>query len=357
MRFGRTHGLRRLGENERRGANGRRAIEIAEVCGALAKTARKTERAAPRSRRRLLPRCWRKIFETRTGAIHTTAMNAKNARFLFGMTVLFVVFGAILDRLTHQKNIALSCLGVSLALNAACFFFSDRIVLLRANAKPLPAFRAPKIHAIVERLAKRAGIPKPALYWIDTPEANAFATGRDPAHAAVAVTLGLIRTLDEREIEGVLAHEIAHVKNCDTLAASALAAISGTFAYLGRGLLFGGRGAALGGLAAAFRLTVFGALILLVSPFLALIVKLAASRSREYAADEDAAKLMGDPRPLAEALERLDQAAPEPQAPKSLSFLMLSTFSPKAAGGLARALRTHPPLRQRVSRLRSWKKP
>lgn len=287
-------------------------------------------------------------------------MSSRNTFFLLLTTLLFVLVGTILDRLTGRANdqFALSFLAAALAMNGFFYLFSDKIILAQAAARPLPLERAPRLHAMAERLAKRARIPKPALYWTASPLPNAFATGRDPSHAAVAVTLGLIRALDERQAEAVLAHEIAHIKNRDTLAASILAAIAGSFAYLGRGLMpFSARGALLGGLARGVRFSLFAVLLGLAAPFAALLLKLAASRSREFAADEEAAALIGAPGPLASALRRMDSAQESDSTPMSPGLLVLMTISPKTGGRLARLLRTHPPLRVRLRRLEALRRP
>jgi heat shock protein HtpX len=282
-------------------------------------------------------------------------MSARNAQFLFVMTLLFVVVGALLDRFVARgsRYFAFSFLIVSLAMNGFFYFFSDKIILLKSGAKRLSPSRAPKIHSIVERIARKARIPKPALFWIDSPEPNAFATGRDERHAAVAVTLGLIRTLDERQMEGVLAHEIAHIKNQDTMAASILAAMAGTLAYLGRALLpFSARGAGFGQFIRGFRLILFAALIGLAAPFLALVIKFAASRSREFAADEDAADFTGGPEALASALKRMESCQDTGNGSLAPGMRLLTTFSPKAASTLTALLRTHPPVEARLKRLR-----
>jgi heat shock protein HtpX len=282
-------------------------------------------------------------------------MNMRNAQFLLLMTLLFVLIGTLLDRAAGRVNsqFAWSFLIVSLAMNGFFYFFSDSIVLRTAGAKPLPRERAPRLYGLAERLAKRAGIPRPALFWVPDETLNAFATGRDPRHGAVVVTLGLLRGLDEREVEAVLAHEFAHVRNYDTLAASVLAAMAGTLAYVSRGLLpFAGRSASLRRLGAGLRLGLFTMIILVAAPFLALLVKFAASRSREFEADEAAAELTGGPEGLCSALARIggtdENAASVAPGP---GLLVLMTFSPKAASRLIRLLRTHPPIKTRIARL------
>ncbi len=270
------------------------------------------------------------------------------------MTVLFVIVGALLDKFVARgsRYFAFAFLITSLATNGFFYFFSDKIILLKAGAKRLPRHRAPKIHAIIERIARKARIPKPALFWMDSPQPNAFATGRDERHAAVAVTLGLIRALDERQIEGVLAHEIAHIKNQDTMAASILAAMAGTLAYLGRALLpFSARGAVFGQFIRGFRLILFAGLIGLAAPFLALVIKFAASRSREFAADQDAAKFTGGPEPLASALKEMGKYEEASKGALGPGMALLTTFSPKAATTLTALLRTHPPVKARLARL------
>ena len=241
--------------------------------------------------------------------------------------------------------------GAAFALNLGAYFFSDRIVLRMHRAEELAPEVAAGLHRMVEELAHAAGIPKPRLYLIPEEQPNAFATGRNPERGVVAVTSGLLQRLSQRETRGVIAHEIAHIKNRDILVAtvaSAIAAAIGTLAnVLTFAAFFGGNdeeneGSGAGGLLAA-----------LVAPIAAMLVQMGVSRSREYLADETGARISGDPEALASALERLEQTAaliPAASQPATASLFIVSPF---AGGGMARLFSTHPPMKERVRRLRA----
>jgi len=239
---------------------------------------------------------------------------------------------------------------LALGMNLFAYFFSDRLVLRMNGARELTPGEAPRLHAMVAELAQRAGLPVPRLYFIDDPAANAFATGRNPEKAVVAVTRGLTELLDERELRGVLAHELAHVKNRDILVASvaagiatAVSSVANLLAFTG---LFGGsqdeEGSPAGGL-----------LFALLAPIGATLVQLGISRSREYLADETGARLTGDPLALASALARLQRSAemvPAAAAPATASLFIVNPFG-GALAGLARLFSTHPPAEERIHRL------
>ena len=245
-------------------------------------------------------------------------------------------------------------LGLTAAMNLAAWFYSDRLVLRMNQARPLDAGEAPALRDTVAELAARADIPTPRLYLIDDPQPNAFATGRNPEHGVVAVTTGLLRLLPAAEVRGVIAHEIAHIKNRDILVASIAAMLAGAVSFIGQALQFGmlfgaGRsdedeGSPLGGLAMA-----------IVAPIAATLVQLGNSRSREYMADELGARLAGDPESLARALERLHQGVAviptEAARPATASLFIVNPFS--GAGGLTQLFSTHPPIEARVARLRA----
>jgi len=242
---------------------------------------------------------------------------------------------------------------IAIGMNLVSYFFSDRIVLRMHRARELPQGEAPRLHAVVAELAGRAGIPKPRVFFIDDPHANAFATGRNPQHAVVAVTRGIVEILDERELRGVLAHEIAHVANRDILVASVAAGLATAISHLAHALAFagmfgGGRdeedGSPAGGLAIA-----------LLAPIGATLVQLGISRSREYLADDTGARLAGDPLALASALEKLHQAAahvPSAATPATASLFIVNPFG-AITGGLSRLFSTHPPADERIRRLRA----
>jgi len=241
----------------------------------------------------------------------------------------------------------------ALVLNFVSYWFSDRIALMANRARPLPREEAPWLYEMVERLATRANIPPPPLYVIPTQTPNAFATGRSPKHAAVAVTEGIMRLMDRRELEGVLAHELSHVVNRDTLTMTIVATLAGAITAIGNvarwGAIFGGYGGRDndrrgGGLEIL--------LLAIVAPLAALLIQLAVSRRREYAADESGAQLTGDPNGLANALEDLERgnrAMPFDAAPTTAPLYIVNHLSGRGVTGL---FSTHPPIEKRVARLR-----
>ena len=240
--------------------------------------------------------------------------------------------------------------GLALLMNLGAYFFSDRIVLAMHHARELDPAEAPGLHEMVAELAQRAGIPMPRVYLIPEGQPNAFATGRNPAHAVVAVTDGILGLLSERELRGVLAHEIAHIKNRDILVSSIAAALASLVTYIAHavGLLgFHGHdeqephGSAAGGLVLA-----------LVAPIAATLIQLGISRSREYLADETGARLAGDPEALANALLELEHGAaaiPAAAQPGTASLFIVNPFA--GAGALMRLFSTHPSTQDRVERL------
>ena len=242
--------------------------------------------------------------------------------------------------------------GLAAALNLGAYFFSDKLVLRMHRAQELGRDRAPRIHAMVEEMASRAGIPKPRLYLIEEAQPNAFATGRNPQHGVVAVTSGLLQLLDERQVRGVIAHELAHIKNRDILVATVAAVMAATIGYAAHVLSFAaffGRSddeeAASGA---------GGLLAVLVAPIAATLVQLGVSRSREYLADATGARIAQDPEGLASALERLETTArriPTEVAPATASLFIVNPLT--GSEGLMRLFSTHPPMRERVSRLRA----
>jgi heat shock protein HtpX len=240
--------------------------------------------------------------------------------------------------------------GFGVVMNFVMYWFSDRIALAAHRAQPVSPAQAPTLYRIVERLTQRAGLPMPRIYIIPSSAANAFATGRNPRHAAVAVTDGIMQLLDERELEAVLAHELSHVKNRDVLIATIAAAVAGIISTIGHiAMWFGGgsrdgdRG---GGLAALAWL--------LVAPLIALLVQLAISRSREYGADASGAALSGDPEALASALARLEQGQarhPYEFAGPATAHLFIVNPLRGAGATIMNLLSTHPPIEQRIQRL------
>ena len=240
---------------------------------------------------------------------------------------------------------------MGLAMNVGMWFFSDRMVLRMSGARLLSPAEGPELHAMVGELSRAAGIPIPKLYLIAADYANAFATGRNPANGAVAVTTGLLRVLSAREVRGVVAHEIAHIRNRDvtiaTVAAGLAAVVSGIANAVQLTALFGGsqdreEGSGASGLVFAF-----------VAPIAASLVQLAISRSREYVADATAARITGDPEALASALETLTRAADRLPAEVQPATASLYIVNPLTGGGLRSLFSTHPPMAERIARLRA----
>ena len=240
---------------------------------------------------------------------------------------------------------------MAIVMNVGAYFFSDKMVLAMHGARPIDPTSRPDLHAMVEELSQNAGIPAPRLYLIPDHQPNAFATGRNPAHGVVAVTEGILRLLPARELRGVIAHEIGHIKNRDillsTIAAVLVAIIGnaanalGWIAMTGRGRDEDDRGSAVGGL-----------VFMLVAPIAATLVQLAISRSREYLADAAGARISGDPEGLARALQRLHQGAAaipsETAVPATASMFIVN---PLHGGGVASLFSTHPAHEERIARL------
>ncbi|MET0404660.1 MAG: zinc metalloprotease HtpX [Cystobacter sp.] len=280
---------------------------------------------------------------------HRLSNALKTTVLLAGLTALLLVVG---ERLGGPQGLVAAGFFV-VVMNFSSYWFSDRIALAMHGAQPISYAEAPGLHAMVERLAARAGMPKPKVYLLPTRTPNAFATGRNPEHAAVAVTAGLMDILDPRELEGVLAHELAHVKNRDTLIGTVAATLAGVISYAAQMLFFfggsllsrdddeEGLGHTLGNLG-----------VLLVAPIAATLLQLAVSRSREYGADATGAALCGDPDALADALLKLERGAelmPYDRAPATSHLFIVN---PLSGGAIMQLFSTHPPIPERVRRLR-----
>lgn len=238
---------------------------------------------------------------------------------------------------------------LALAMNVGAYFWSDRLVLRMSGAREVTWREAPRLHELVADLSARAGIPKPRVAIIPSPQPNAFATGRNPKHGVVAVTEGILAILTERELRGVLAHELAHIKNRDILVSTIAAVMAGVVTSIANALsfaaLFGSSDDEDGG----------GNLLLaLVAPIAATVVQLGISRSREYLADEAGARISGDPEALASALLKLEQAAhvlPSGAQPATASLYIVNPL--RRAGSLLQLFSTHPSIDERVRRLRA----
>jgi heat shock protein HtpX len=265
-----------------------------------------------------------------------------------GLSGLFVTLGAFVGGTAGLLLFLLLAVG----FNFAMYWFSDRIALKVSRAQPLERSEAPTVHADVEDLSQRAGLPVPRLYLIPSEQPNAFATGRSPATAAVAVTEGLIRSLPREQVRGVLAHELAHVKNRDvlvtTVAAMIGAAIAAVANFLQFSWLFGG------GDEEESPLGLVGTMAaILVAPLAAMILQLAVSRQREYLADATAAEMLGEGRPLADALESLERGVEAVPMAVNPATAALYIANPISGAGMASLFSTHPPIQQRVERLRA----
>jgi heat shock protein HtpX len=276
----------------------------------------------------------------------------KTALLLGLLTGLILLVGGLLG---GRSGVVIAFVFAAL-MNFGSYWFSDKIVLRMYRAQPVSPEQAPRLHAIVDRLVARAGLPKPALYVLPEAAPNAFATGRNPEHSAVAVTEGMLRAMNEEEVEGVVAHELAHVKNRDILISSVAATIAGAISMLAHlaqwGALFGGMGGRSderGGNPIALLATA------LLAPIAALIIQMAISRSREYAADATGAQMAGNPYGLASALEKLgalNRRIPLQHGDPATSHLFI--VAPLSGGALLQLFSTHPPLEERVRRLRGY---
>ncbi|MEO6712807.1 MAG: zinc metalloprotease HtpX [Mycobacteriales bacterium] len=276
---------------------------------------------------------------------------AKTAVLLAAMSGLILLAGSLLG----GRGGLMIALVIAFGVNGVSYFYSDKIALRSMHARPVSEAEAPQLYAMVRELSAGHQMPMPRLYISPTNAPNAFATGRNPAHAAVCVTEGILQILDERELRGVLGHELAHVTNRDILISSVAGAIATGIVFLARmamfGALFGGRGSDdddNGGGA-------LGALLLMVlGPVAAGMIQMAISRSREYQADETGAHVTGDPLALASALRKLHagtQARPLPQEPQLAATSHLMIANPFSGHGVGRLFSTHPPMEERIARL------
>ena len=245
----------------------------------------------------------------------------------------------------------------SVLMNIGMYWFSDKIVLMMYRAREATKKDYPEYHVMVEDICKKAGLPKPRLYIVPSTTPNAFATGRNPKHAAVACTEGILQLLSKEELKGVLSHEMSHIKNRDILITTIAATIAGIISYVAMmarwAAIFGG----MGGRDNNGRGNIFGFLVIaILAPIIALILQLAISRSREYLADHTGAKLIKNPLPLADALQKLETANKHHPMkfgnPATSSLFIVNPFSGRA---LLQLFSTHPPLAERVRRLKEMK--
>lgn len=271
----------------------------------------------------------------------------KTSILMAGIVVLFGMVGAALGG-AGGMLIALALAG---AMNVYAYWFSDKAVLRMYNAREVDAQSAPKFYSMVKELAANAGLPMPRVYIIDEAQPNAFATGRNPENAAVAATTGIMQILSERELRGVMAHELAHVKHRDTLISTISATIAGAISSIAQfGMLFsGGHSDREGGVHPAVAI-----LIMILAPIAAMLIQMAISRSREFEADRGGAEISGDPGALASALQKIHDYAhrvPMETAEQHPETAQMMIINPLSAEGIKGLFSTHPQTEERVARL------
>ncbi len=276
----------------------------------------------------------------------------KTLLLLTALTVLLVLGG---EAIAGQRGMTFALL-MAVVMNGGAYFFSDKIALMSSGAQPVSREQMPRLYTVMERLTAKASLPMPKLYVIPQPAPNAFATGRNPSHASVAVTAGLMELMNDDELEGVIAHELSHVRNYDILITSIAATLAGAITWIasmGRwAMIFGGFGGSRddnrggGGLAAL--------LMLIVAPIAALLIQLGISRQREFSADASGVRMVGHPYGLISALEKLgayNQRIPMDVSPATASLFIVA---PLSAGQVFSGLfSTHPPLSERIAVLRN----
>jgi heat shock protein HtpX len=279
-------------------------------------------------------------------------MKTLKTTFLLTALTLLLLFAG--QAIAGQRGMTIA-LVFAIVMNGTAYFFSDKIALMSSGAQPISREQSPRLYAVMERLAAKANLPMPKLYMIPQPAPNAFATGRNPSHASVAVTQGLMQLMDDDELEGVIAHELSHVRNYDILTSSIAATIAGAvtwIASMGRwAMIFGGWGGRDddregGGIAAI--------LMLFLAPIAALLLQLGISRQREYQADASGAKMVGHPYGLIRALEKLgayNKRIPMDIAPSTAALCIVAPLS--AGQSLAGLFSTHPPLADRIAKLQA----
>jgi heat shock protein HtpX len=275
--------------------------------------------------------------------------NLKTTILLAGLTGLLLAIGQVW---AGQRGLMFA-LVLAAVMNLGSYFFSDKLAIAMSGAKPIAREQAPRLYQIVERLAAKANIPVPKIYFIPTDSPNAFATGRNPSHASVAVTRGILEICDDEEIEGVLAHELGHVRNRDILISAVVATLAGAITMIGRMVFYAEMFGLGGGRSSDRRGGIFSALaMMIVAPLAAVLIQLAISRSREYEADSTGARITGNPQGLARALDKIDKWAKRIPLQASPSMAHMFIIQPLTAGTLFSSLfSTHPPIRKRIERL------
>lgn len=274
----------------------------------------------------------------------------KSLLLLATLTGLLVVMGRIIG-----GNVGMIlAFGLAVVMNVSAYWFSDRIALRMAGAREVSPEEAPQLHAIVDELAYRAGLPKPRVAIVESPSPNAFATGRDPNHSLVAVTTGILQILDRDELLAVLAHELGHVRNRDILVTSIAATIAGAITMVAQMMQFAAFFGGLGGRNDDGEGTspLAALALIFLAPIAALVIQMAVSRSREYGADDTGAQIVGDPLALASALEKLEAWSQRVPLPVNPAVAPLFIVNPLSGQFLASLFSTHPPIQERVKRLR-----
>jgi heat shock protein HtpX len=276
----------------------------------------------------------------------------KTAALLAALTTLLVLIGNGLGGTTGM----VMAFGLAVVMNFSAYWFSDTMALKMAGAREVSRAEAPELHALVDELCAYARLPKPRVAIVDSPAPNAFATGRNPEHAVIAATTGILQILDRRELAGVLAHELGHVKNRDILISSIAATFAGAISMIAQmaqwSMIFGGfgqnddeEGGGMGSL-------VGGMLMMILAPIMAMIIQMAVSRAREYGADETGAHIHGDPEALASALQKLEYYSKQVPLPVNPAAAHLFIVRPFTGFSMQELFSTHPPIAERVARLR-----
>ena len=270
----------------------------------------------------------------------------KTAILMAAITALFMALGSLLG---GQQGMMLALI-VALGMNFFSYWYSDTMVLKMYNAQEVDETSAPQFHRMVRELAQRAALPMPRVYLINEDAPNAFATGRNPKHAAVAATTGILQVLSERELRGVMAHELAHVKHRDILISTVSATMAGAISMFANfALVFGGRNNE--GRPAN---PIVGMLVMLLAPLAASLIQMAISRAREFEADRGGAEISGDPQALASALQKIQryaQGMPMQAAERHPETAQMMIMNPLSAGGMRGLFSTHPATEERVERL------
>jgi heat shock protein HtpX len=281
-----------------------------------------------------------------------TTTRSSNFKAGLRTTILMATLGGLLVAIGYAIggiSIASVFLVMALVMNFVAFFFSDKIAIASSGAKPLSEEQAPALYQMVRELTTRAGLPMPRLYMIPSDQPNAFATGRSPKHSAVAVTSGITKLLSEDELRGVIAHELAHIRNRDILTQSVASAIGAMITYLAYFFMwFGGDNDSPLGLIGSLALV-------LLAPLAATLIQLGVSRQREYSADATGAEICNNPESLASALLRLEEGAKAMPMQVNQATEPLYIVKPFKSGGIAGLFSTHPPIEERVRRLRQMR--